>query len=597
MAASMVLLCLLQGEGGVGHELFGRLPIAWINRGSRAQAHGPDAIAKIDVDGGKFGRNAADVFGSRRRRVLHREHDGKLVAVDTCNEALLRKTVPENLRDGTDDRIAAILTQSNLQPAYGSYLKRTVSAEDLAAIAERVTEIYKEAGFSLSRAIVPPQDIEEGHLRIQVIEGYIDDVVVISDQQDFGVRDLLLPLLRERPLRQQTLERHLLIASGTPGIRIADTAVDEIGTLTGRFRLSVSLEAWRMFLGAGVDNRGSSAVGPIQGYIAPAFNSLAVPGDLLDFTVSSVPDQPHELRFARAGYGIPIGNNGARVSVNVSYGEVWPGDVRRRVENVTETLRFELKGTIVPLRTRDASVWVSVAGSLEDVREHDDSGTVSDDHVRVLSAAVDTELRDRYEGSNYLTLSVRQGFNAFGASESGDPWLSRSDASGDFTVVNVLYSRFQKINETWSFNFRAAGQFASTPLLASEEFYLGGSQFGRAYDGGTISGDSALAGSIEIRYDQSVDDRRLKGYQLYGFADHGVAWDLSPGADERYALTSAGAGLRLFFADDLEGSVELAVPVDRAWYLDETRDLSVYFSLSKSLRLCPSRSSLRCPKT
>lgn len=492
---------------------------------------------------------------------------------------------------------ATALPRSDLQAAYSSDLERTVSAGDLAAIAERVTEIYKDAGFSLSRAIVPPQDIEDGRVRIQVIEGYIDDIVISSDQQDFGVRDLLLPLLNERPLRQETLERHLLIASGTPGIRITDTAVDEIGNLTGGFRLSVSLDAWRMFVGAGVDNRGSAAVGPIQGYVAPAFNSVAVPGDLLDFTVSSVPDQPQELRFARTGYGVPIGNNGARLSANVSYGEVWPGDVRRRVENVTETLRFELKGTIVPLRTRDASVWISVAGSWEDVREQDNNGTVSDDHVRALSAAVDTELRDRYEGINYLTLSIRQGFTAFGASDAGDPWLSRADASGEFTVLNLLYSRYQKINDRWSFNFRAAGQFASTPLLATEEFYLGGSQFGRAYDGGSISGDNALAGSIEVRYDQSIDDQRLKGYQVYGFADHGIAWDLGNGADERYALTSAGAGLRLFFADDLEGSLELAIPVDQAWYLDGSRDLSVYFSLSKSLRLCPSRSSLHCPKT
>jgi hemolysin activation/secretion protein len=192
-------------------------------------------------------------------------------------------------------------------------------------------------------------------------------------------------------------------------------------------------------------------------------------------------------------------------------------------------------------------------------------------------------------------LGVRRGLTIFGASERSDDWLSKADGSGDFTVADIQYSRYQKISDTWSFNFSAAAQLASTALLATEEYYLGGAAFGRAYDGGAVSGDNALAGSFELRYDQSVERAFLKGYQLYAFADHGVVWDFRPESDERFQLTSAGGGVRLFLPDDLQGSLELAVPVDRSSYVSDARDVSIYFSLSKALKACPAELTMRCP--
>ncbi len=49
--------------------------------------------------------------------------------------------------------------------AYQPYLGKTVSQADLAAIAAAVSDLYRAAGFHLSRAIVPPQDIQDGPVR------------------------------------------------------------------------------------------------------------------------------------------------------------------------------------------------------------------------------------------------------------------------------------------------------------------------------------------------------------------------------------------------------------------------------------------------
>jgi putative transposase len=67
-------------------------------------------------------------------------------------------------------------------------------------------DLDRAAGFHLSRAIVPPQDIRGGHLRLQVIEGSITEVALKGeDVERFGVRPLLDPVVAEQPSLLATL--------------------------------------------------------------------------------------------------------------------------------------------------------------------------------------------------------------------------------------------------------------------------------------------------------------------------------------------------------------------------------------------------------
>ncbi len=498
--------------------------------------------------------------------------------------------------DSIDIEGATAIPPQDIAAAYQNYLGRSVSISDLSAISQAITELYRSAGFSLSRAIIPPQDIANGRVRVTVLEGYIGEIVLDGvDDDDFGARRILALLQQERPLLQAALERQLLLVNDTPGLRIADTALEEMGEATGRFRLVVTLERWHLFLGMGVDNRGTTAVGRMQGFVAPAANSLIFGGDTLGLALSSVPDTPNELQFGRAFYAAPIGSNGARVAASATYGEIWPGDERHYDDNYTSTARFEIKGTVVPLRTRDKSLWLHASGDISDVRESDDGGPISDDHIRALTFTLDAELHDSLRGSNYLTAVLRQGLNILGASTQDDALLSREDGSGEFTVAQMFYTRYQNLAEQWSFNFSAAGQLASTALLAPEEFYLGGPTFGRAYDSGEISGENGLAASLEVRFDQAVENTYIAGYQLYAFADYGAVWDFDTDGDERLELASAGGGVRLFMPNDLQGAVELAVPLagDPADSY-AVRDLSIYFSLSQSFKACRGEGSAFC---
>ncbi len=237
---------------------------------------------------------------------------------------------------------AAAIPQERLVTAYQPYIGKQVSQADLAAIASAVSDAYRAAGFHLSRAVVPPQDIQGGALRIQVIEGSITDVTLKGDgAEQFGVRAMLAAVLAEQPSRLATLERQLLLINGRPGVRIEDTALEEIGTASGQFRLILSVKTWHVFTSFGIDNLGSSSVGPWQSYGTAAFNSYLAPGDSLVLNLSTTPGDPRQLRFGRLSYDVPVGTDGARIGASGYYSEVWPGDFRRLFSDNVKTESFE----------------------------------------------------------------------------------------------------------------------------------------------------------------------------------------------------------------------------------------------------------------
>ncbi|HEX9469320.1 MAG TPA: POTRA domain-containing protein [Bradyrhizobium sp.] len=490
---------------------------------------------------------------------------------------------------------ARAISPEQMTRAYQPYLGKKVSQADLVAVAGAITELYRTAGFHLSRAIVPPQDILDGQVRLRVIEGSITDVELKGDgAEQFDIRPLLGPVLAEDPSRLPTLERQLLLINGRPGVRIVDTTLEEIGVATGHFRLVVYLKTWHVYTFFGLDNLGSSSVGPWQTYATGAFNSYLAPGDTLALNLSTTPGDPRELAFGRLSYDVPVGTDGIRIGGSALYSEVRPGDDRRLYNDNTRTDSFEVRASIVPLQSQRSALTLIAAAGFSNVSERDMFGPIYNDHIRTVSLTSDYRLQDNFGGNNYFTLTWRQGLDILGASHFGDDLLSRDGASGNFSVMDAWFTRYQTLSDAWSVKIAATGQIASGPLFTSQQFYLGGAAFGRGYGSAEISGDNGIAGSLELRFDQRLNFQYLTGYQLYSFVDAGAAWNDGFSYADGLALTSAGAGVRFFLGGDLQADIAVAFPLSYRAPDNSSRSARLLFSLSNAFRLCPERGSTRC---
>src|SRR6267142_1086407 len=440
---------------------------------------------------------------------------------------------------------ALTIPADQLITAYQPYLGKEVSQADLVAIAGAISDLYRAAGFHLSRAIVPPQDIRDGHLRLQVIEGSITEVALKGEDAE-------------------------------------------------RFGVVVHVKTWRVYTWFGVDNLGSSTVGPWQTYATGAFNSYLLHGDTLALNLSTTPGDPRELAFGRLSYEVPVGTDGMRIGASALYSEVRPGDFRRLYNDNTRTESYEIRGSVVPLQSQASTLTLTAAAGFSNVSESDVLGPFYNDHIRAVSLTSDYRLQDNFGGNNYFTLMWRQGLDILGASHKGDDFLSRDGASGNFSVIDFWFTRYQTLSDAWSVKMSGAGQIASGPLFASQQFYLGGAAFGRGYGSAEISGDNGVAGSLELRFDQKLSFQYLTGYQLYGFVDAGAAWNDGYSYTDGLSLTSAGAGVRLFLGGDLRADIAVAVPLGYRAPDNSSRSARLLFSLSNSFKLCPERAQARC---
>jgi hemolysin activation/secretion protein len=485
---------------------------------------------------------------------------------------------------------ASAIPEQEIAATYGPYIGKSVSQTDLIAIAGAISDIYRLKGYHLSRAIVPPQNLKDGHLRIRVIEGSIAEIVLKGTSAgDFGVRPLLAPVVAEHPSQLKTLERQLLLVNDRPGVRVADVALEEIGKTSGRFRLVVTVETWHIYAAQAVDNLGSPAVGPWEVLSTTAFNSYLVAGDSLGLSLSTTPSAVRELQYGRLAYDAPIGSSGILLGGTALYSDVWPGDIRRLLNTHTVIETYGLRGTIVPLETRRSTLWLTGSFDFTDTWERDVLGIDYQDHLRTLSLTADYKLQDDLAGWNYLTLTLRQGLDGLGASPDWNLLTSRSGASPEFSLVDLSFTRFQKLSDIWSLKFSAYGQWASGPLLLSQQFYLGDAAYGPGY----YSGDNGAFGSFEVRYDQVLPYKYLRGYQLYSFIDGGAVWNFeSNGA--ALSLSSAGAGVRFFITEQTQAGFGVAVPLHIGTTATQISDVRFLFSLSNSFKVCPERPQMRC---
>jgi hemolysin activation/secretion protein len=327
--------------------------------------------------------------------------------------------------------------------------------------------------------------------------------------------------------------------------------------------------------------------------MATAFNSPVFGGETLTVNLSTSPGDWRELRFAGLLFDVPLGADGARVGLNASHSDLRPGDERRALHGRISTDSYAVSATFAALRSQGASLWLSAIAAFRDEEESNALGRVYQDRIRAAGVRVAYQQHDHFRGSNYLAVNLRQGLDILGASERSDAQLSRADGSGSFSKVHVTLTRRQVLSERWSVVVSGVAQASSTGLLASEEFYLGGAQFGRAFRSADASGDAGAAVFAEVRFEQRLESPLVKSYQLYGFVDTGTVWDRSPGGG-RISLSSFGGGLRLTLEDSFLAGFEIAMPMGDYSASSSDGGPALFFTLSKSFKSCSDNLILLC---
>jgi hemolysin activation/secretion protein len=457
---------------------------------------------------------------------------------------------------------ATLVSQAEVDRAVADLIGRSDDLSILCVARDRVAALYADKGEALVRVDLPAQRIAGGVLTLQVTEGRIVDTVLRNPENlgpAAGLAQSYLGELRSGGVTSWTdVERAFLLTREIPGaevgfsIRRADEGgadgLAAVAAFAPRRKLDISLN------GHNFGSRQLGREGISLRVDANSFTSLAERTSLVLY--SSLSGAQRVIQLLEE---VRVGPSGLVLLGDVAYGETEPGKELEPLDIEGRSLVARLGARYPLVRTRGHSL--DLGGRFELIDQKNDLGFLRgpdgdptplfEENLRVIAG----ELSGRWQPPQVaglittLNLELRKGLDVFGASEAGDPLLSRAEGQPGFTSVRLQAAARQGFGGARGLGpyvlVTGAAQWSDDPLPAYEEFQVGNYTIGRGYDPGAASGDRALAAQFEAGLDAAARGAVLT---LFGFADVARLWNEdTDGVDGRPWSLGAGARARFKF--------------------------------------------------
>ena len=470
-----------------------------------------------------------------------------------------------------------VLPQTAVEAAVYPFLgpNRDVATAQQAAAALEKT--YKSAGYETVYVYVPPQEVSNGTVRLQVTEGHLQWVHMhgaryFSERQiraglpalTPGQTPLLTALQTQlSKLNSQTADRFVtpvLNAGSKPGTVDVDLDVKD------RLPLHGSLS---------YDNRHTADTTPNRLTAMVSYTNLWQRLDSISLLYQTAPANRQNATVEMANYqGHIPGATGlaalsyTHTSSNVlalgTLGVLGKGDIYglhwQQPLPVTNTFSqsFDAGADYKSVRTEVFPDAPSSTGSSSASSAPVTAPVRYINWSSVYSAAWRQPTRT-------ITTSLGVDFGIDGIVNRTDTFdNARYDASPDYLYLRFAGGVLQALPGRFAVLGRVSGQWADSPLVNNEQFSLGGEDTVRGYLEAETLGDTGAAGTLELhspdfgRFTRPV----LSQLYLFGFVDAGVATllDALPGQAYHVDLWSTGVGLQLAGPYGLNGSLDYAIP-------------------------------------
>ena len=455
------------------------------------------------------------------------------------------------------------LPEAQVQEVLKQWVGKSVNFDDLQKACDAVVTLYRKNGLTV-QAILPPQKIDGGVVKILITEAKLSEVIVDTPQGDtrFGKQRAAEYITYANPigapLNMDKLERALIILNETPGVMVASQL--EPGKNDGETAVRVQLT--EPPVGAGrveLNNYGSRTTGANQGVLALNANNVTGIGDQAALNgiysegsqyiqgAYSIPGSKDGLRLGVAGTYLNYKNVSNYASPNGGWGDSWTAGlsaayplIRSQATNLNATMNYDVKSY---MNKNQATQYV-----------------ISSYNINNFSVGMSGNHYDGFGGGGISTGSVSLVFGYLDILGTSTPGYG-TYTPPSFTKLAVSGSRNQQLTEDGltSFYIAASGQMASVNLNSAEQFYLGGPYGVRAYPVAQAGGSQGGLATAELR-------RQLpQNVTISAFFDAGVVqqyknvypgWQGLTHANNTYSLMGAGLGVKWMYGGwNVSGSV------------------------------------------
>lgn len=428
--------------------------------------------------------------------------------------------------------------------------------------AARIGDFYQEKGYVLARAFLPAQEIQDGTVRIEVLEGRYGRIELHNTSRTLD-RVLLRPLSaleRDTAVQGSELERALLLLSDIPGLQAKGTLLP--GQAQGTTDLRVEARPGPLVGGRlEADNYGGRYMGEYRLGTTLDFNSPLRLGD--QARLSLLGSDRHQ-RYYRAAYQLPLGSRGTRIGL--AHAETTYRLVRdfSRLDAHGRAITDSLFVSQPLLRSRSLSL--STQLQYENKRLRDDqerTGRHSRKEIRLWTASISGNAQDRLFGGGQSGFSLAYAHGQLAIDSAEERLLDRYTigTAGSFDKIMLNAVRLQHLGDRLQLFAQLNAQWSGGNLDSAEQFDMGGPYGVRAFPLGSYKGygDEGWQASAELRYSLAP------GWQLSSFVDQGAVKFLKhPNTTEgnRNRMAAVGSGAT-WYGTDHQVSLTAAWPLSQ----------------------------------
>ncbi|WP_174712659.1 ShlB/FhaC/HecB family hemolysin secretion/activation protein [Nostoc sp. TCL240-02] len=481
---------------------------------------------------------------------------------------------------------STVFSPEELAKATAEFTKRPISLTQVYQARSKITDLYVRNGYITSGAYIPPQTIQSGVVKIQVVEGKLEDIQVT------GTRRLNPNYVRSRlaiatspPLNRQRLLEALQLLQLNPLIQNVSAELSA-GSRTGSSLLEVKVNEAKTFSSQIVlDNGRSPSVGSFRRRLQLNEANLLGLGDALGVAYTNT-DGSNSLD---ANYTLPLNPRNGTLTFNygiTSSNVIEPPFKVLDIHSDSRYYELTFRQPIVQTPTQEFALGLTASR-----RESDISSFLQREGFpgSVLSPGADEQGHTKVSAFRFFqewtsrnsrqVIALRSQFSL--GIDILSPTINQNAPDSRFFAWQGQAQWVRLLAPETLLLLRLNTQLASRTLLPLEQFGLGGQDSVRGYRQDYLLTDNGTFVSAEVQVPILRLPKIDSTLQVIPFVDFGVGWNSSDKENPNpNTLAAVGLGLRWSQGDRFTVRLDWGVPLISVESNERTlQENGLYFSL------------------
>jgi hemolysin activation/secretion protein len=479
-----------------------------------------------------------------------------------------------------------VLDQASIDRVVAPYIGKAASIASLDTIRRELTLLYIKRGYINSGFRIPDQNVTNGVIRFQAIEGRVTGANVS------GTKYFKPEYFKARLERGLTTPFNIAELESEQQILLQDSLVRRLniellpGLVPGEATVHADLlEAHPYFLTAQIANDQSPTVGEVRGQLQGGVANILGVGDIL----AAEYGRSYGVNDGAIGYSVPLAPDDTRLSFRYDINGTVVVSPALSPLNITSNYDSFALGLSRPFyRTPEATLTLGTSFEVRRAQTFllgmpfsftagSSNGVSNVTALRLYGEWIDRDA----DHALALRSTVSFGLDALGATDTG------TGASSNFVSWLGQAQYVRRIYKDWEAVVRGDLQLTDRPLFPIEQFALGGIDTVRGYREYLTVTDDAFFASGELRIPIATlrvphlaDTEDAGKLQIVPFYDYGRGWDVDRTTPYPPDISGAGAGLRWNVGSGILAEIYYARALRNVRAGTSLQDRGIYFRLT-----------------